>query len=64
MGREVRMVPAGWEHPKNEYGQYVSLYEGPFEIRAAAWDEEKQKWDEGFRKSFTVEGEWVPREGD
>jgi hypothetical protein len=28
MGRELRMVPEGWEHPKNELGRYVALYSG------------------------------------
>lgn len=23
MGREVRMVPPNWEHPKNAYGNYI-----------------------------------------
>jgi hypothetical protein len=28
MGREVRMVPADWEHPKQGDGSYKALYEG------------------------------------
>ena len=28
MGREVRKVPANWEHPKNEDGSYKPLLEG------------------------------------
>ena len=28
MGREVRRVPAGWEHPKDSGGNYVALYSG------------------------------------
>lgn len=27
MGREVRRVPAGWEHPKNEKGSYIPMHE-------------------------------------
>jgi len=26
MGREVRRVPATWQHPKNEDGRYVPMY--------------------------------------
>ena len=26
MGREVRKVPANWEHPKNEDGHHIPLY--------------------------------------
>ena len=28
MGREVRMVPANWEHPKRGDGSYEPLYDG------------------------------------
>lgn len=63
MGREVRMVPAGWEHPKNERGGYIPLLKGPYEEWAAEWEEEKQKWDEGFCKSCESD-EWRAREGD
>ena len=28
MGREIRMVPEGWEHPKRENGHYETLLEG------------------------------------
>ena len=28
MGREVRKVPADWEHPKNKDGSYKPLLEG------------------------------------
>ena len=27
MGREVRKVPKDWQHPKNESGHYVPLFE-------------------------------------
>lgn len=27
MGREVRRVPANWQHPKNVEGHYVPLLE-------------------------------------
>lgn len=27
MGREIRRVPANWEHPKNEKGGYIPMYE-------------------------------------
>jgi hypothetical protein len=28
MGREVRMVPADWEHPVDATGKYIPLYRG------------------------------------
>jgi len=27
MGREIRRVPANWEHPKDEVGHYIPLHE-------------------------------------
>lgn len=27
MGREVRRVPANWEHPKNERGEYIPMHD-------------------------------------
>lgn len=28
MGREVRMVPAGWQHPRDERGHHKPLFDG------------------------------------
>ncbi len=28
MGREIRMVPPGWEHPKDPNGRYIPLFYG------------------------------------
>lgn len=59
MGRKVRRVPKDWEHPKNVSGCYVPLRDGAeFARRIAQWDEEAQKWAEGFRSDS--KGAWVP----
>jgi hypothetical protein len=53
MGREVRRVPAGWQHPKDARGQYIPLFDSDkFDQRVARWDEEARKWSEGFRDDF------------
>lgn len=39
MGREVRMVPKGWEHPKDARGRYIPLLKGPFSKELADWEE-------------------------
>lgn len=62
MGREVRMVPKNWEHPKDEHGDYVPLYEGSHDEDAAEWDAEAKKWSEGLRKHWS-DG-WVPIDSD
>ena len=36
MGREVRRVPADWQHPKKDNGGYIPLFEG-YKSNAAAF---------------------------
>jgi len=55
MGREVRMVPKDWEHPKNENGGYIALFDGNFEACAADWDEECAQWDAGNYPDYANE---------
>ncbi len=50
MGREIRMVPPGWDHPKGPNGRYIPLFYGgggEFERRAKKYAEGKAKWDSG-----------------
>jgi hypothetical protein len=47
MGREVRMVPPTWEHPKDERGRYIPKYPWSYAQRAAEWDEARAKWEAG-----------------
>ena len=59
MGREVRRVPADWQHPKNEFGEYVALFDGKdYELLVRKWDEEAAKWREGLRSEY--KGGWQP----
>lgn len=54
MGREVRMVPPGWNHP-TQYVQglrgrelrYVPLFEGSYKDAAEEYAEAKAKWNRG-----------------
>ena len=39
MGREIRMVPQGWQHPKDARGNYKPLMKGPFSKQLADWKE-------------------------
>lgn len=73
MGREVRRVPANWQHPKafNVYRQrmeYVPLYDGgrrSYEAEAAEWDEGWQKWQDGLVASgYGDEAPWRLRQPD
>lgn len=66
MGREVRMVPADWQHPTdgkyaNGETRYVPLLDGSFDTDAAEWDEARRQWDAGYRKNDFLGDEWIPR---
>lgn len=52
MGREIRRVPPGWQHPKSHhYGDYTPLFDETYEEALEKWEEEKQAYsrtDEPF----------------
>jgi len=67
MGREIRRVPIGWEHPKeNNYNpytdtvtsDYVALYDGSFEAEAQEWLDGCVEWVAGKHKDF-AEDSWA-----
>lgn len=47
MGRQIRMVPSDWKHPKDQKGNYIPLLKGPFSICLAEWCEEAAHWEKG-----------------
>lgn len=47
MGREIRRVPKGWEHPVDERGHFRALYDEPFEEAAKKWLDEANLWAQG-----------------
>lgn len=56
MGREVRRVPADWQHPKNEQGRFIPLFDGrDYESRAKEWDDESAKWTRGEFPDYASE---------
>lgn len=65
MGRQLRRVPAGWEHPCNAYGNYIPLHVN-FGAAHARWLDRKKKWDSGLRPvpnhntSHVVNYDWIP----
>ena len=60
MGREVRRVPADWQHPMDPAtGHHAPLFDGKdYDRRVREWDEEAAKWDEGMRSDYN--GGWQP----
>lgn len=63
MGREVRRVPANWQHPKDNRGRYIPLLSGSYATAAAEWEEEYEQWQRGFRRNYANDGEkWAPKD--
>ena len=63
MGREIRRVPEKWEHPKRPDGNYIPLMGYSDKEQVPEWDEEKEQWAKGFRRSF-ADDSFVPIEAD
>lgn len=47
MGREIRRVPKGWEHPRDGQGRFRPLYDESYEHAARAWMDAAILWDRG-----------------
>lgn len=59
MGREVRKVPEGWEHPKQMrlrldgvQEEFVPMHDARFSERADEWEREFAAWQGGQRASY------------
>ena len=52
MGREIRRVPKGWEHPRDEDGKYRSCHDEDYETAAARWIKEFEQWRAGTHPEF------------
>lgn len=69
MGREVRMVPADWQHPRypDDRGRFIPLLDGDFAQADAEWSLGYAKWQEGLVESYGQNGkEWrarTPKDG-
>jgi hypothetical protein len=55
MGREIRRVPADWQHPKDEGRRgngYKPLRDGSWAKAVAEWDRENAAWERGERPDY------------
>ena len=52
MSREIRKVPKGWEHPKNEEGRYIPLYGESFATAFNEWYDGLQRWLNGTSEDY------------
>jgi hypothetical protein len=48
MGREVRMVPKEWGHPKDRNGNYIPLLGSSFKEAYALWERRMKAWLDGY----------------
>ncbi|WP_018619068.1 hypothetical protein [Spirosoma luteum] len=58
MGRELRKVPADWEHPKQHNGNYQPMYEEYYGDAIADWINEHQQWENGTHPTLVVHPEY------
>jgi hypothetical protein len=63
MSREVRRVPADWQHPRDSSGRYIPLLGGSYSAEVSNWDLEAEQWAKGYRRShaFCPTNEFIPR---
>ena len=52
MGREIRMVPPNWEHPKDSKGNYKPMFKQTFKEAAEEWKDGFLAWERGERPSY------------
>lgn len=57
MGREVRMVPPDWKHPKNANGKYIPLYGESYRKAAEEWVRGFLAWETGADPNKETYGE-------
>lgn len=57
MGREVRRVPANWQHPKDARGRYIPLYDH-FNEKLASWNKGRLDWARGKKPEFAISETW------
>lgn len=65
MGRDIREVPEGWEHPLKDGFDYIPMYDQTLREAQAEWDKGKLSFtpDEDYESFEDYEGE-RPTEGD
>lgn len=52
MGREIRQVPADWEHPRDSRGHYLALYDESYEDAAREWIDNAEAWLRGEQLKY------------
>lgn len=61
MGREIRKVPKGWEHPRNKLGHFQPLHDRTYREAAERWLSECLEWSEGkseYQKDLDIKAKY------
>ena len=45
MSREIREVPPDWQHPEDENGKYISVFDRTFQDAETEWLQNAQLWE-------------------
>lgn len=65
MGREIRRVPKGWEHPRHTEGrlagEYRAMYDGNYTDVAEKWLSDSALWQEG---NHPTQLDWLAKHGE
>ena len=48
MGREIRRVPKGWEHPRDRDGNFIPMHDQPYKKVLDGWIRAYHVWDGGI----------------
>lgn len=65
MGREIRRVPADWEHPRDERtGDYKAILDEAFDPAFSRWCKNYQLWKQGKHPDQPRDCEFWEWEGD
>lgn len=57
MGRELRKVPANWEHPKKDNGKYHPMFNEYYGDALTDWLKEHNAWENGTHSDLVDEPE-------
>lgn len=50
MSREIRRVPKEWEHPTDDRGHHIPMYDHDVETKSKEWFEGWEQWRQGIHK--------------
>jgi len=59
MSREIRLVPSDWQHPVDESGRFIPVYDLDYDTAPLQWVNEVVQWEQGDhheRNEATAEG--------